>query len=472
MAKRPRALLAALVLAAACSSPEVVAPVDETGGAPTTGAPDATTGGACASDAACNGGRCVDGACRPATATDGAKNGDETDVDCGGATAPKCGDGRACGGAADCASGVCAGGACAAPGPTDGVRNGDETDVDCGGATAPKCAATRACKAGADCASGACPAEKCAEAPSCAQRAGGATCGPGEVGDPAAQHEDCCASAVVPRPAASGGPFRMDKYLVTAGRMRAFLEAVGYDVKGWVAAHRPAWWTGTGTSTWDAMLPSSRDEFLSLMTTGGSGCYIGATAGQSGAPAYWAPAADLARVVGGAPRALTQAELDTKVMNCFRAPLFHALCAFDGGRLPSRTEWISARTEASGVVRAYPWGENGTDADRRARAVYDFDYAWPKRPGPNDNDMGDLLPAPGRFPLGRGPYGHADLLGGVENMGSRPAQGAGVTGDGWFQFSFQEAEQPTHPYGEQIVGFGSGAYRNHWAVGARCVKLP
>ena len=68
--------------------------------------------------------------------------------------------------------------------------------------------------------------------------------------------------------------------------------------------------------------------------------------------------------------------------------------------------------------------------------------------------------------------GHADLLGSVENMGSKPGTGAGVTGDGWFQFSFQEAEQPSHPYGEQIVGFGSGAYRNHWAVGARCVKLP
>lgn len=57
-------------------------------------------------------------------------------------------------------------------------------------------------------------------------------------------------------------------------------------------------------------------------------------------------------------------------------------------------------------------------------------------------------------------------------MGSRPATADGVTGDGWFQFSFQEREQASHPYGQQIVSFGSGAYRNHWAVGARCVKLP
>jgi formylglycine-generating enzyme required for sulfatase activity len=207
------------------------------------------------------------------------------------------------------------------------------------------------------------------------------------------------------------------------------------------------------------------------MTDGGSGCFIGAAAGQNGAPAYWADATELANVVGGAPRTYTQDEMDTKVMNCFRAPLFHALCAFDGGRLPSRAEWMAARTK-DGVVLAYPWGANGTDADRKANADYNFDYAWPREPKSGDQDLGGYLPAPGRFPTGNGPFGHADLLGGVENMGSQPGTGAGVKGDGWFQFSFQEAEQPTHPYGQQSVGFGDGTYRNHWAVGARCVKLP
>lgn len=359
---------------------------------------------------------------------------------------------------------------CPPPSPTDGVKNGDESDVDCGGAIAPRCAAGKGCNAGTDCTSGACPAGVCSESPSCAKKAGGATCGSGEVGDPAAKHEDCCASAIVPRPAADGGPFRMDKYLVTAGRMRAFLEAVSYDVRGWVAKNRPAWWKGAGTSTWDAMLPTNERELVFMMTDGGSGCYIGAGAGQRGAPAFWAPPALLADVVSGAPRAYTQAELDTKVMNCFRAPLFHALCAYDGGRLPSRAEWIAARTE-NGVTRPYPWGANGTEADRAARASYFFNYTWPRRPADADNDLGGFLPAPGRFPLGAGPYGHADLLGSVENMGSRPATGGGVTGDGWFQFSFQEPEVASHPYGQQIVSFGSGAYRNHWAVGARCVKL-
>jgi formylglycine-generating enzyme required for sulfatase activity len=465
-------MLGLLVAAGACSSSDTSgdAPADPSGAdaAPPPGVP---IGAPCTDDATCNGGHCASGACVAPSATDGVKDGDETDTDCGGSAAPPCADGKACLAATDCASQVCTGNVCAAPTPTDGVKNGDETDVDCGGATAPKCAARKACLAASDCVSGACRDGVCAEARSCAQKNGGATCGPGEVGDPAAVHEDCCTAAVVPRPVANGGPFMMDKYLITAGRMRVFLEAVGYDVRGWIAANRPAWWTGSGTSTWDAMLPTNKDEFISLMTNGGSGCFVGASAGQQGAPAFWVPAADLARVVGGAPRTYTQAELDTKVMNCFRAPLFHALCAFDGGRLPSRAEWIAART-MNGTVLPYPWGSNGTDADRRARAVYDFDYAWPREPAKGDTDLGGYLPAPGRFPLGNGPYGHADLLGSVENMGSQPTAGAGVTGDGWFQFSFQEAEQPSHPYGQQYAGFGSGAYRNHWAVGARCVKLP
>ena len=55
-------------------------------------------------------------------------------------------------------------------------------------------------------------------------------------------------------------------------------------------------------------------------------------------------------------------------------------------------------------------------------------------------------------------------------MGVVIGKDGSATGDGWFQFSFQEAEISEHPYGQQSVGFGTGAYRSHWAVGARCVK--
>lgn len=48
--------------------------------------------------------------------SDGIKNGGETDVDCGGATAcPRCGTGKMCVAGSDCVSGVCQGGMCQAP---------------------------------------------------------------------------------------------------------------------------------------------------------------------------------------------------------------------------------------------------------------------------------------------------------------------------------------------------------------------
>lgn len=96
---------------------------------------------------------CKEGTCRAATSADETKNGDETDIDCGGLAAPACADGKACGASDDCASGVCAEKICLAPTATDGVRNGDETGVDCGGSTtnAPRCAPGAGCSVDADC---------------------------------------------------------------------------------------------------------------------------------------------------------------------------------------------------------------------------------------------------------------------------------------------------------------------------------
>src|SRR5205807_2171667 len=84
--------------------------------------------------------------------SDGKKDGDETDVDCGGARCPKCADGKVCNMATDCASGICANTACR-PRPTcgDNVKNQDETDVDCGGLMCAKCPDGKACGANADC---------------------------------------------------------------------------------------------------------------------------------------------------------------------------------------------------------------------------------------------------------------------------------------------------------------------------------
>ncbi|MFM2152435.1 MAG: hypothetical protein RL199_870 [Pseudomonadota bacterium] len=110
------------------------------------------------------------GICLDPTCFDGRKNGTETDVDCGGGYCAACADTRGCAAASDCANGVCpiALKKCAAPSNADRVRNGDETDVDCGGSSGKACALRKACRvkvdcvAGSECANGQCAPAECA----------------------------------------------------------------------------------------------------------------------------------------------------------------------------------------------------------------------------------------------------------------------------------------------------------------------
>jgi hypothetical protein len=94
--------------------------------------------------------------------TDMIRNGDETDIDCGGPCS-KCAIGDRCNTDDDCDKSLCNEGRCV-PLPCDnGVKDLDETDVDCGGGTCRRCAGGRTCSAGADCFSGNCvmPANRC-----------------------------------------------------------------------------------------------------------------------------------------------------------------------------------------------------------------------------------------------------------------------------------------------------------------------
>ena len=115
--------------------------------------------------------RCTNGPCQPvATCSDGIWNGDETQTDCGGPDCRRCPIGRSCRVDGDCESGKCAlsfvGSSvlvCQAPSCTDGVRNGEETDVDCGNsvtytyvnpydaADCPPCQTGQLCLVATDC---------------------------------------------------------------------------------------------------------------------------------------------------------------------------------------------------------------------------------------------------------------------------------------------------------------------------------
>jgi hypothetical protein len=101
----------------------------------------------------CASGACASGA--PANACrDRLRDGDETDVDCGGSCQP-CQAAAACAVAGDCQTGACDVGHCRAPTCSDGLRDGLESDVDCGDSCGV-CQLGQACAASADCATGKC----------------------------------------------------------------------------------------------------------------------------------------------------------------------------------------------------------------------------------------------------------------------------------------------------------------------------
>jgi hypothetical protein len=166
-------------------------------------------GQACSSASDCLNGVCKLNTCLVPTCSDGVKNGDETDVDCGGACASafvpkKCGPGLGCTLDGDCAGDACSGTVCL-PSCTDGVQNGDETGVDCGGATCPVCGDGETCAGDVDCASGHCAGGTCCDtacaapcdACSAAAKASGpdGVCGPAKSGTPCGAAPTCAAGS-------------------------------------------------------------------------------------------------------------------------------------------------------------------------------------------------------------------------------------------------------------------------------------
>jgi len=322
--------------------------------------------------------------------SNGVQDGTETGVDCGGSCTacnaagvkPSANDG---GGGPD-------GSAPSPMGGIDGVKDGSETDVDCGGANAPKCAVGKGCLADSDCDVACGYAHTCVDAPSCTTHLGGDTCGIGEVGEPGAMHESCCRSLKVSGytdPAHPGKTVYLDKYEVTAGRIRAFVARLSAanggnpDVKTWIAMHRPQIWdtawdmflpsdTEGGTATIGrrllgdprpedsdppeppgpgVILPPATDQVRHMGTNYqfGSEIYVdlhgnncATYPGSYGFPTYWYPAdilkrdGQVARVDGLTASGATipaQDYLDVKAMNCITNAMLAAFCAWDGGQL-------------------------------------------------------------------------------------------------------------------------------------------
>ncbi len=425
---------------------------DETGvdcGGPTANKCD--VGGGC-DDA--NGARdctslvCKGSVCQAPSHDDKVKNGDETGVDCGGPTSGKrCADGDGCdvaNAARDCESLVCKNSVCQAPSDSDGVKNGKETDLDCGGPNAKACKPTDDCLVDTDCSTKACgPSKTCAWGRSCGMHHGGDTCGVGDetyTQDTNAtftsgtkDHHDCCESAVVDPNGVpnSGDEFRLDKYQITAGRMRRFIESVNGNVRKWVQDARNK---QNGESFADpgaaAQLPAGNDIYLPMgmltnetVTTpappdgsfavmqatssvnavahlggyryttepgggGGYGCTI--DDGDYGARTYRLEDGAQVSFYGEKQHSVSKDRLDQKVLTCVDYYMLAAFCAWDGGRLETVVEHDKAWGNGT-----FPWGNTG--------ATQGFQYAiGDLRYGGNAGNAADLIynatpGAPGNF---------------------------------------------------------------------------
>ncbi len=461
------------VVVAACSGGDMASVPDDVH---TVIGPDGTAineptvpdlGKECALPTECISQVCAAGRCAQPTPTDGARNNDETDVDCGGTYAPKCDANKACKGATDCLSQVCAG-VCQPPSFTDGLKNGTESDVDCGGATAPlanKCDTGKACTAHADCKSDGCGDDgKCAAGRSCTQTHGGRTCGPGEY--PSATHESCCTELPV-----AGRSGTLDKYLITAGRMRAFIDRVNGNVRDAVASD-PKWvgaWTqylptnmaqaleqlGPVAQDWE--WPAANTPGLPRGTWAARGCQVNG----GGSRSYWEDRAD-------DQHKYPKDALDEKTLNCVTTSMALAFCLWDGKDLADPDDLQAAWQGTD--RRAWPWGnqptpplnERDTSFDYKPfdQAVVRFDYQFPAYSAP---DATAHISAPGRKPAGNGPYGHADLVGNVIEEARRGNRVYYQSNGSWERHAPQRNGAY---YTDNTTVFN----RRYYAIGARCAR--
>ena len=254
-----------------------------------------------------------------------------------------------------------------------------ETDNGCGGPNAPKCGEGKNCLLDRDCAVACSHDHVCVSAPSCKVHFGGDTCGKGEVDSVGAIHESCCKALEVKGFADSsqaGKKVYLDKYEITAGRVRAFIADVTQrqggkpDVKAWVASNKPTTWN----DAWSVYLPTTLEgdsitigrlllgdprhdgetnpgpgvivppatdqvvqlglnyQFSGTVYADVHGNNCGTYPGSYGFPTYWYPDA-VAISNGEVPRTLSQEVLDTKSMNCITNAMLAAFCAWDGGQL-------------------------------------------------------------------------------------------------------------------------------------------
>jgi hypothetical protein len=346
------------------------------------------------------------------------------------------------------------------------------TDEGCGGPGAPKCAEGKHCLVDSDCEVGCSYAKRCVGAPSCKTHLGGDTCGPLEVDGSNPVQDDCCRTLPVPGytdPAHPGKTVYLDKYEITAGRIRSFIQQLADqndgkpDVKAWIQAHRPDIWD----TDWEKFLPSDWEggtltigrrllgdprpedqhvvgppgpgvilppatdqvQHLGINYQFGSEIYVdlhgnncGTWDDSYGSPTYYYPAEILARDsqlprVDGTSftgqKIPANELLDVKSMNCITNVMLAAFCAWDGGQLATDEvlDFITDTPESLGNVSGC--GEQYDNHGELLSNIFTHTVQTGGRCAPvklinATFDAGDNLPVPGS-PLNEHNYRFPDL---------------------------------------------------------------
>jgi len=167
--------------------------------------------------------------------------------------------------------------------------------------------------------------------------------------------------------------FYLDRFEVTVGRFREFVDSWrGGPIPAGAGAHPRV--PGSGwRDEWNSHLPASSEALAGALHC---------DAGQESWRDFDGPD-------------------DSRPMGCLNWYEAFAFCIWDGGRLPTESEWEYAA--GGGENRLYPWGSQRPDCSL-------------VRPFDNCHDPQDILAPVGSVPAGRGPFGHQDFAGSAEEF--------------------------------------------------------